>query len=107
MVEVNKAVNWLAAALTPEDDASVPAMAALGAQLLAGADVEQDARIALEWLQRATQRNNSDAQCYLGLAYATANGVRNNLTEALRLLQLSSVLCLLEARYHWSKLGIE
>ncbi len=104
MVEVNKAVNWLAAALTPEDDTSVPAMAALGAQLLAGADVEQDARIALEWLQRATQRNNSDAQCHLGLAYATANGVRKNLTEALRLLQLSSEQGHREARYHWAKL---
>ena len=48
-------------------------MAALGARLLAGVDIEQDARIALEWLQRANERNNSDAQYHLGLAYAKAN----------------------------------
>jgi TPR repeat protein len=104
MAEVNKAVSWLVAARNPEDEGNVPAMAALGAQLLAGVDVEQDSTMALEWLQRATYRNNSDAQYHLGLAYATANGVRKNITEALRLLQLSSEQDHREARYHWAKL---
>ena len=104
MAEVNKAVSWLVAARNPEDEGNVPAMAALGAQLLAGVDVEQDSTMALEWLQRATYRNNSDAQYHLGLAYAMANGVRKNITEALRLLQLSSEQDHREARYHWAKL---
>jgi len=104
MVEVKKAVNLLLTARNPDDEANVPAMAALGAQLLAGMDVEQDSTMALEWLQRATQRNNSDAQYHLGLAYANANGVRKNTTEALRLLQLSSQQDHREAPYHWAKL---
>jgi TPR repeat protein len=104
MVEVKKAVNLLLAARNPDDEGNVPAMAALGAQLLAGVDVDQDASMALEWLQRATQRNNSDAQYHLGLAYAKANGVRKNTTEAVRLLQLSSEQYHREARYHWAKL---
>ena len=104
MVEVNKAVSWLVAARNPEDEGNVPAMAALGAQLLAGVDVEQDSTMAVEWLQRATHRNNSDAQCHLGLAYATGHGIRKNITEALRLLQLSSEQNHHEARYYWAKL---
>ena len=103
MAEVNKAVNWLVAARNPDDEGNVSAMAALGAQLLAGVDVEQDASMALEWLQRATQRNNSDAQYHLGMAYASGHGVRKNITEALRLLQLSSEQGQREARYHWAK----
>ena len=103
MAEVNKAVTWLVAARNPDDEGYVPAMAALGAQLLAGVDVEQDASMALEWLQRATQRNNSDAQYHLGMAYASGHGVRKNITEALRLLQLSSEQGQREALYHWAK----
>ena len=103
MAEVNKAVTWLVAARNPDDEGYVPAMAALGAQLLAGVDVEQDASMAMEWLQRATQRNNSDAQYHLGMAYASGHGVRKNITEALRLLQLSSEQGQREARYHWAK----
>ena len=104
IIEVNKAVTLLLAARNPEDKGNVQAMAAIGAQLLAGVDVEKDSTMALEWLQRATHRNNSDAQYHLGLAYARANGVRKNITEALRLLQLSSEQEHREARYHWAKL---
>ena len=103
MAEVKKAVNLLVAARNPEDEGHVPAMAALGAQQLAGVDVEQDASMALEWLQRATHRNNSDSQYHLGMAYASGHGVRKNITEALRLLQLSSEQGQRDALYHWAK----
>jgi TPR repeat protein len=104
MADAEKAVNLFSAARAPEDEDSVPAMAALGAQLLAGVGVEHDATMAVEWLQRATHQNNSDAQYHLGLAYGTGHGVRKNTNEALRLLTLSSEQGHREARYHWAKL---
>ena len=104
MVDAQKAVKLFSSACDSEDEGAVSAMAALGSQLLAGVGVEQDASMALEWLQRATQRNNSEAQYHLGMAYATANGLRKNITEALRLLQLSSEQGHREARYQWAKL---
>lgn len=82
----------------------VAAMTALGAMLMQGDGVDQDATLAVEWLARAVEKNHADAQWRLGLAYARGEGVLKNLTEASRLLQLSVAQGSRDAQYHWALL---
>lgn len=89
------------AARTGKDAA---AMTALGAMLMQGDGVDQDAVLAVEWLIRATEKNHADAQWRLGLAYARGDGVIKNSAEAARLLQLSVAQGSREAQYHWAQL---
>ncbi len=89
------------AARTGEDAA---AMTALGAMLMQGDGVDQDAVLAVEWLVRATEKNYAEAQWRLGLAFARGDGVMKNSAEAARLLQLSVAQGSREAQYHWAQL---
>ena len=80
------------------------AMSALGAMLMQGDGVDQDAVLAVEWLARATEKNHAEAQWRLGLAYARGDGVMKNTVEASRLLQLSVAQGNCDAQYHWAQL---
>ncbi len=79
------------------------AMTSLGAMLMQGDGVDQDATLAVEWLMRAAEKNNAEAQWRLGLAFAQGNGVVKNNAEASRLLQLSVSQANCDAQYHWAQ----
>ena len=83
------------------DDAG--AVTALGAMLMQGDGVDSDATLAVEWLMRAVEENNAEAQWRLGLAYAQGHGVAKNNAEASRLLQLSVSRANCDAQYHWAQ----
>jgi len=84
------------------DDAD--AMTTLGAMLMQGDGVDQDPTLAVEWLMRAVEKNQSEAQWRLGLAYAQGVGIVKNTTEASRLLQLSVAQANSDGQYHWAQL---
>ena len=79
------------------------AMTSLGAMLMQGDGVDQDAALGIEWLMRAAGKNNAEAQWRLGLAFAQGNGVVKNNAEASRLLQLSVSQANCDAQYHWAQ----
>ena len=80
------------------------AMTTLGAMLMQGDGVDQDPTLAVEWLMRAVEKNQSEAQWRLGLAYAQGVGIVKNTTEASRLLQLSVAQANSDGQYHWAQL---
>ncbi len=80
------------------------AMTTLGAMLMQGDGVDQDPTLAVEWLMRAVEKNQSEAQWRLGLAYAQGVGIVKNTTEASRLLQLSVAQANGDGQYHWAQL---
>lgn len=55
----------------------------LGALYANGKGVQQDGRIAAQWLRKAARQNHSAAQTLLGWCYAGGNGVSENAAEAL------------------------
>jgi hypothetical protein len=79
------------------------AMTAMGAMLMQGDGVDLDVTLAVEWLMRAVEKNNAEAQWRLGLAYAHGIGVAKNNEEASRLLQLSVAQANCDAQYHWAQ----
>ena len=80
------------------------AMTTLGAMLMQGDGVDKDPALAVEWLMRAVEKNQSEAQWRLGLAYAQGVGIVKNTTEASRLLQLSVAQANSDGQYHWAQL---
>ena len=79
------------------------AITSLGTMLMQGDGVDEDATLAVEWLMRAAEKNNAQAQWRLGLAYAKGSGVAKNNTEASRLLQLSVSQGSCDAQYHFAQ----
>ena len=79
------------------------AVTSIGAMLMQGDGVDQDATLAVEWLMRAVEKNHAEAQWRLGLAYSQGNGVAKNNAEASRLLQLSVAQANCDAQYHWAQ----
>lgn len=97
----DEAVVSFRAARAGEDAA---AMTALGAMLMHGDGLDQDAALAVEWLIPAAEKNNAEAQWRLGLAYARGEGLMKNTAEAARLLQLAVAQGNRDAQYHWAQL---
>lgn len=79
------------------------AMTALGAWLMQGVGVDHDAMLSVEWLMRASEKNHSEAQWRLGLAYARGEGIEKNLADASRFLQLSVAQSNSDAQYHYAQ----
>jgi TPR repeat protein len=79
------------------------AITRMGAMVMQGDGIDQDAVLAVAWLTWAAGKHHAEAQWRLGIAYAQGHGVSKNKAEASALLQSSVAQGNPDAQYHWAR----